>query len=83
MSDAHTFHLVVSSVAETFFDGPVVSATFPGSEGELTVLAGHEPLVTPLKQGTITARLTTGETKQFQNENGILECSGSRVVVLL
>lgn len=83
MSEANTFHLVITSVGETRFDGPVVSATFPGSAGELTLLAHHEPIVTTLKTGTITVRLGEGEKKEFTTENGILECSNNRAVVLL
>ncbi|MCR4280865.1 MAG: F0F1 ATP synthase subunit epsilon [Candidatus Kaiserbacteria bacterium] len=78
-----TFHLVISSVGETYFDGQAVSATLPGSDGELTVLPNHEPFVTALKNGTITVRLPAGETKTFKTENGILEFSGNRAVVLL
>lgn len=79
----NTFHLTIASVGETRFDGAAVSATFPGTAGEFTVLAHHEPIVTTLKPGTITVRLTAGEPKQFPIESGVLECSGSRVVVLL
>ena len=78
-----TFHLIISSVGQTFFDGDAVSATFPGTDGELTILANHEPIVTTLKSGAITVRLPEGETKLLKNDNGILECSGNRVVVLL
>ena len=79
----NTFHLVISSVGETFFDGAVISATLPGTDGELTILAGHEPLVTTLKPGMISVRIPSGEIKEFRNEIGILECSGNRAVVLL
>ncbi len=80
---ANTFHLTIASVGETRFDGTAVSATFPGTAGEFTILAHHEPIVTTLKPGTITVRLAEGDSKQFSIENGVLECSGSRVVVLL
>lgn len=78
-----SFHLSISSVGETRFDGDSVSATFPGSDGELTILAHHEPLVTTLKKGVITVRDQSSEKKEFQIENGVLECSGNRVIVLL
>ncbi|MDO8552688.1 MAG: hypothetical protein Q7S01_04135 [bacterium] len=78
-----TFHLIISSVGETHFDGEAVSATVPGSEGELTVLAHHEPFVTALRTGSIVVRLPGGETKKFPNSNGILEFSGNKAVVLL
>lgn len=78
-----TFHLVISSVGETYFDGEAISATLPGSDGELTVLAHHEPFVTALKSGTITVRLPEGESRKFETENGILEFSGNKAIVLL
>ena len=78
-----TFHLTIASVGETYFDGQAVSATLPGSDGELTVLANHEPFVTALRTGSITVKLTEGEAKTFKTENGILEFSGNRAVVLM
>ncbi len=78
----NTFHLVIASVGETLFDGAAISATAPGTAGEFTVLPNHEAIVTTLKPGKITVK-TTLETKEFAVESGVLECSGSRVVVLL
>lgn len=78
-----TFHLVISSVGETYYDGEAASATLPGSDGELTVLAHHEPFVTALRTGSITVKLSGGEVKTFETENGILEFSGNRAVVLM
>ncbi|OGG80619.1 hypothetical protein A3A39_03970 [Candidatus Kaiserbacteria bacterium RIFCSPLOWO2_01_FULL_54_13] len=80
---ASTFHLVIASVGETRFDGPAVSATLPGSDGELTVLAHHEPFVTTLKAGSIIVRETAGEPRTFPVESGVLEVSENRAVVLL
>ncbi|MEK7106745.1 MAG: hypothetical protein AAB899_00985 [Patescibacteria group bacterium] len=83
MSKANTFHLIISSVGETHFDGEAVSATLPGSDGELTILAHHEPFVTALKSGSIIVQTAGGEKKSFANETGILEFSGNKAVVLL
>ncbi len=85
MVDAHqnTFHLVVASVGETRFDGAAISATLPGTSGEFTILPHHEPIVTTLKLGTITVRVSVGEHKEFTVENGVVEFSGNRAVVLL
>lgn len=79
----NTLHLIVASVSRSHFDGAVSSATLPGAAGEFTVLAGHEPLVTTLKKGTVVARLPDGEEKEFEIDGGVFECSGSRGVVLL
>ena len=78
-----SFHLIISGVGETYFDGEAASATLPGSDGELTVLAYHEPFMTALRTGSITVKLPDGEVKTFKTENGILEFSGNRAVVLL
>ena len=91
MSASNTFHLVIASVGETRFDGPTTSATVPGSDGELTVLAHHEPFVTTLKAGKITVREPSVPSeggsvsggKEFAIESGVLEVSGNRAVVLL
>ena len=88
---ANTFHLTIASVGETRFDGPALSATIPTMGGEITVLAHHEPLVATLRKGTITVRAPAqaGEHaapsggKEFPIENGVLEISGNRAVVLL
>ena len=74
---------VCHCVGETRFDGPSTSATFPGSDGELTVLAHHEPFVTTLKKGVITVRGGLEGAKEFPIEGGVLEVSGNRAVALL
>jgi len=79
---ANTFHLVIASVGDTKFDAAAESATLPGVDGELTILAHHEPLVTILKRGKIAVK-ASGEHKEFEIDGGVLECSANRVVVLL
>ena len=79
---ANTFHLVISSVGATKYDGTAVAATMPGSSGEFTILAHHEPFVTALKKGTIRVRQEQGQ-QSFDVQGGIVECSDNRAVVLL
>jgi F-type H+-transporting ATPase subunit epsilon len=83
MAERDTFHLVIASVGETRFDGQARSATFPGSAGEMTVLAHHEPFVTTLKNGMITVKGEGNNAEEFPIEGGVLEVSGNRAVVLL
>lgn len=80
---AKSFHLSIAHVAETVFDGEALSVTLPGEGGELTVLAGHEALVTPLRAGTIHYETASGEKGQVAIERGILEVSGTEATVLL
>lgn len=79
----NTLHLTISSVSENLFDGAVESATLPGAAGEMTILPHHEPLVTTLKEGVITVRLSGTESKKFAITSGVLEVSGVRAVVLV
>jgi F-type H+-transporting ATPase subunit epsilon len=79
----NTFHLVIASVGETRFDGAAVSVTLPGESGQFTVLPHHEALVTTLKPGNIIVHQSEGDQKLFAVESGVVECSGSGVVVLL
>ncbi|HVM73743.1 MAG TPA: F0F1 ATP synthase subunit epsilon [Candidatus Paceibacterota bacterium] len=84
MSDhSNTFHLTIASVGETRFDGAAVSITVPGTAGEFTILPHHEPIVTTLKSGHVIVHETMGEPKRFLIEQGVVECSDNRVVVLL
>ena len=76
--------LVIAKVNESFFDGDVLSVTVPGAQGEMTVLAGHEPLITTLKAGTILVRhLTDTEPLQIPIESGMLEVRKEGVTILL
>jgi F-type H+-transporting ATPase subunit epsilon len=84
MAERHsnTFRLVIASVGETLFDGAASSVTLPGTQGVMTVLANHEPIVTTLKKGTIVVK-SGSDHKEFPVETGVLECSQGRAVVLL
>lgn len=83
MARQDTFHLVIASIGSTSFDGPVTSATLPGSGGDLTILPHHEAFVSILKKGSIFVKATVGEPKQFDIEGGVVEVSNNRAVVLL
>lgn len=85
MAERHenTFRLVIASVSDTRFDGAAVSATMPGEGGEFTLLPHHEPFISTLKKGKILVKQTGGSHKEFDITGGVVECSGSRAVVLL
>jgi F-type H+-transporting ATPase subunit epsilon len=56
--------------------------TLPGKDGEMTILANHEPLITTLKKGVITVR-TSAEEKTFPIEGGVLEVRHDGATVIL
>lgn len=75
------FPLSVISLDKVLFEGVVNSMVLPSTEGELTILKNHIPLITPLKKGVI--RLKGEKEDLILNINGgILEVKPDEVVVL-
>ncbi|TSC85879.1 MAG: F-type H+-transporting ATPase subunit epsilon [Parcubacteria group bacterium Gr01-1014_8] len=82
MVAVRTFRLVITSVTGAQFDGDAISATLPGSAGEMTILAHHEPLVSTLRKGSIKVRTEQG-SQEIKVEKGVVECSSNRVTILV
>lgn len=83
MAELKTLQLTIARVDAPVFSGRVVSVTVPGSEGEMTLLADHTPLMSALRAGTITVRPLEGETTTFEVASGTLEVSQNQVTILL
>ena len=65
---------------QVLYSGSLYSVMVPGSEGELGIMANHEPFVSALKDGVIWAR-----TKQEGGTTlsaGYVQVLGERVIVL-
>ncbi|MHB8652036.1 MAG: F0F1 ATP synthase subunit epsilon [Minisyncoccota bacterium] len=76
------FQLTITNVQSVLFQGLARAVVCPGSEGELTVLAHHTPLVTTLKAGNV--RVKTQDREQvFAVTHGILEVGNNEAVILL
>ncbi len=75
--------LTIARVDGSVFDGEVVSVTVPGTEGEMTIMADHEPLVSALKSGTVIVRPAAGETTTYELENGTIEVRDNHATVLI
>jgi F-type H+-transporting ATPase subunit epsilon len=80
---AKTFHLTVAKVGENLYDGEAVAVHLPGSEGDFTVLAGHEAFVTELKLGKAKIESPNGEKIEIPLEGGVAEVSGGQATILL
>lgn len=68
---------------EILFDNYVQSVTIPGSEGELTILKNHLPLITFLKKGKIKVKDKNNQEHFFEIQKGFLEVKQNRVTILL
>ncbi len=78
-----TFRLVIAKVGENLFDGEAVAAYLPGTEGDFTVLAQHEPFVSELRAGVATVETAQGNKEAFTITRGVAEVSHGQVTVLL
>ncbi len=75
-------HVTIAKVDQNLFDGEADSLTVPGTDGEMTILPEHMPIVTTLKAGTITVHGTQGE-QQFPIKGGVLEVRRDGATVIL
>ncbi len=78
------FPLTIAKVDEILFQDDVFSVNCPGTDGELTVLSHHVPLITSLRKGVIRVRRAKdGKEQNFPVEQGLLEVGKEGTVILL
>jgi F-type H+-transporting ATPase subunit epsilon len=61
--DSFKFELV--SPERLLVSEDVISVVVPGSEGEMTVMAHHAPVMTTMRPGIIEAKNVDGETSRY------------------
>ena len=67
---------------KTVFQGEVVSATFPGSDGSFQVLNNHAAMVSALGKGTLKYMDKEEVETEHQIEGGVVEVLSNKVIVL-
>jgi F-type H+-transporting ATPase subunit epsilon len=72
---------IITPERVVFEEGGVDSVTLPGSEGQLTVLPRHAPLMTALQSGELVLR-RAGEELEIALSGGFLEVRDDKVTVL-
>lgn len=77
-----SFQLTVSTPDGNTFQGEVVQVVVRGTEGELAVLAGHTPFVTPLKPCDCVITLPDESKKIGRVEGGLLTVAPAGATVL-
>lgn len=80
MTDKIPFDLV--SPERLLLSEEAEMVTLPGTEGDLGVLSGHEPLITTLRPGVIDVRGGTLGDQRFFVLGGFAEINPERVTVL-
>ena len=77
-----TFKVELVSPERILFSGEVVSVIVPSTEGEMTVLAGHAPLVATLKAGIVFVQTTDQNGKEFFVNGGLAEVNQETMTIL-
>ena len=80
MPDAFKFELV--SPERLLVSDEVEQVLVPGSEGDMTVLAHHAPLLTTLRPGLLDIGLPGGEHKRYFIRGGFAEVGPAGLTVL-
>ncbi len=75
--------LTITRVDEPVFDSEVVSVTVPGLAGEMTLMADHTAIISPLKAGSILIHEKDGEEESFEIVSGTMELSNNHCTILI
>ena len=76
------FALKISTPEGDAFSGEVLSVSVRGAEGDLAVMAGHIPFVSPIKPCDCKITLEDGTEKIGHTDGGILTVSAEKTVIL-
>jgi len=75
-----TFELV--SPERVLFSGEVDAVVLPATEGDMTVLAGHSPVMTTLKTGFLVVTSTPGNGRRVLVRGGFADVNQNGLTVL-
>ncbi|MGO4523396.1 F0F1 ATP synthase subunit epsilon [Microvirga sp. 2MCAF35] len=75
-----TFELV--SPERVLFSGEVDAVVLPATEGDMTVLAGHSPVMTTLKTGFLVVTSTPGNGRRVLIRGGFADINQNGLTVL-
>ena len=71
-----TIHLKIITIDGVLFDSDVNEIILPSATGQLSILPDHIPMISTLKEGTVTLKIGSREhpqEKNFHISAGVLE----------
>ncbi|MFE1602670.1 ATP synthase F1 subunit epsilon [Methylobacterium sp. ID0610] len=77
-----TFQFDLVGPERVLYSGPVDAVQLPGSEGEMTVLPGHAPVLTTLKTGVLVITEGPQHGKRVLVRGGFAEINATSLIVL-
>jgi F-type H+-transporting ATPase subunit epsilon len=75
-------HFELVSPARLLFSGDVASVQIPGSEGEMTVMSNHAPVLSTLKPGVVVVTKDGGSIEKMFVRGGFAEVNAGGLTVL-
>ena len=77
-----SLHFELVSPARALYSGEVESVTIPGTEGDMTVMPAHAPVLAMLKPGIVTVRKGSGADTRIFVRGGFAEVNPQGLTVL-
>ena len=77
-----TLHFELVSPERVLFSGEVEAVMLPGTEGDMTVLPGHAPVMTSLKTGFVVVTDRQNHGTRVLVRGGFAEINAAGVIVL-
>jgi len=77
-----TFHFELVAPERVLFSGEVDAVVLPATEGDMTVLAGHSPVMTTLKTGFLVVTSTPGNGRRVLVRGGFADVNQNGLTVL-
>ena len=75
-------HFELVSPSRLLFSGEVDQVIVPGTEGEMTVLPGHAPLLSTLRPGVVVVQKTSGASDRIFVRGGLAEINPRGLTIL-
>ena len=78
----NTFQLTIASPDGNLFCGEAVKISLRGQNGDLAILAGHIPFITPVRAGDCRIELPDGSEQTGTADSGLLTVAAGGVTLL-
>ena len=75
-------HFELVSPARLLFSGDVASVIIPGTEGEMTIMPNHAPVLSTLRPGYVTVAKAGGAREKIFVRGGFAEVNAKGLIVL-
>lgn len=76
-----TMQVNIVAANHPVWKGPARSVTIPASEGGMGILPDHEPVLTVIKQGTVTVVEAAGTRHAFYVTDGFISFDSNKLTI--